>query len=218
MIELFTNVLTSISDDYLAGKSIETKIKRILNIVLNCCIVSFIYIKFYGPFQWFDYNNYKAILNFILDGTFFIPVAIYYVVDKFFYYLSRIALFFFQKTISAYLIRKVSIINSVTDFDADKALFGKIISVFQSKITNEDRENFIKNKRRLKERIDFNFEFKIKSIISLFLFYFSNSSFGWLLFTILLITLILAIFLIVFVSLIVDLIPQLISKFSQSAE
>ena len=74
------NEVFFIAGDYLKGKSIYPAFRRILNLLLNISISSFIYEKCYGVYSWLNYNDYKGILTFFIKGNFFIPLSIFIVV------------------------------------------------------------------------------------------------------------------------------------------
>jgi hypothetical protein len=86
------NEIFIIAGDYLKGKSVYPAFRRMLNLLFNISIASFIYEKFYGNYSWLNYNDYRGILDFFIKGNFFIPFSIFLVVFGTTQFLS-IALF-----------------------------------------------------------------------------------------------------------------------------
>ncbi len=221
--------LISISDDYLEGKSIQTRIKRILNIIFSCFITSFVYIKFYGSYQWYDYNDYKGILNFILDGKFIIPIALFYIVDRLIYSVSGLIQLLIQNTIqkkcSNWLFERISNANKETihnqtfddlplnsnygSSDDSNSIFFRIYTLIRHKTISIEQKILATNRQKIEGVVRFQFEFNIKTMFSLVLFFYSNSSFGWKLFIILMIIQLANTILTVLVSLIFDLVHRL---------
>lgn len=66
--------------DYLKGQNVYPVFRRILNLLFNISITSFFYEKCYGDYTWFNYYDYKGILDFFIKGGFFIPLSIFLVV------------------------------------------------------------------------------------------------------------------------------------------
>src|SRR5437867_1618468 len=82
------NQLFLVAADYLKGRPVYAPIRRGLNFLFIVSITSFIYQKFYGSYTWYDITNYKAILNFFINGDFFIPLSIYLIVYSFIIFVS----------------------------------------------------------------------------------------------------------------------------------
>jgi len=72
--------LFNIAELYIQGQPIYPPLRRILNLLFNLSISSFIYQKFYGNYVWMDIKDYKGILDFFIKGQFFIPFSIFVVV------------------------------------------------------------------------------------------------------------------------------------------
>jgi hypothetical protein len=77
----------------LKGKSVYPAVRRLLILLFNVSIASFLYEKFYGKYTWLNYNDYKGILDFFIKGHFFIPFSIFVMVYGTLQFLS-ISLFY----------------------------------------------------------------------------------------------------------------------------
>lgn len=69
-----------IIDRYLKGESIYKPIRVVLNLLFNITISSFFYEKYVGSYYWFNYNDYKAILDFFVKGHYIVPLCIFMLV------------------------------------------------------------------------------------------------------------------------------------------
>jgi hypothetical protein len=74
------NEIFIIVGDYLKGKSVYPALRRMLNLLFDISIASYVYEKFYGTYSWLNFNDYKGILDFFIKGNFFIPFSIFIVV------------------------------------------------------------------------------------------------------------------------------------------
>lgn len=74
------NEIHKIISSYLAGKEIYPPLRRLLNFFLLLTITSFFYEKNYGSYLWYNYNDYKKILDFVVKGEVYIPIVIFLIV------------------------------------------------------------------------------------------------------------------------------------------
>ena len=75
MTEIF-----NVASHFIQGKPIYRPVRRMLNLLLNVSIASYFYIRCFGPYQWLDVTDYKGILDFFIQGKFFLPFSIFIVV------------------------------------------------------------------------------------------------------------------------------------------
>ncbi|MCQ6957088.1 hypothetical protein [Mucilaginibacter aquariorum] len=71
------NDLLSIANYILEGKPFYNKGRRFLNFLFLASITSFTYKWLIGNYEFLDIGNYKGIINFFIEGKFFIPLSIY---------------------------------------------------------------------------------------------------------------------------------------------
>ena len=66
--------------DFLKGKSIYAPLRRVLSLLFTISIASYLFERFYGPYEWFDITDYKGIVDFLIKGDFFIPFSLFLIV------------------------------------------------------------------------------------------------------------------------------------------
>jgi hypothetical protein len=71
------NDILNIANYILEGKPFHDKARRFLNFLFLVSVTSFTYRWLIGDYRFLDIGDYKGILNFFIEGKFFIPVSIY---------------------------------------------------------------------------------------------------------------------------------------------
>jgi len=65
--------LFKVASHFIQGKPIYQPLRRMFNLLLNVSIASYFYILWFGPYSWLDITDYKGILDFFIQGHFFLP-------------------------------------------------------------------------------------------------------------------------------------------------
>ena len=230
------NEIFIIAGDYLKGKSVYPAFRRILNLLLNISIASYIYEKCYGNYTWLNYNDYKGILDFFIKGNFFIPFSIFLVVYGITQFLS-IGIFSvvnhfksvkLTREILRYQFKKEAIderlreINRVSNIVSPIRLTKKtMLAVYQelrSRITPEAFEEIEKGLKEPKQNLEANFSLAFRMVIAITIYFFSLPQFGLLLYLTVLIVLIVGMYVLMISYRFLNIIPTLIRKFHHQAE
>ena len=194
------NYLFLLLGDYLKGKSVYPAFRRMLNLLFNISIASFVYEKCYGNYTWLNYNDYKSILDFFIKGNFFIPFSIFLVVYGTTQFLS-IAFFgalnhfktikitreilqyqFKKETVDERLkeIKKVS--KYVSPISLTKNTMLEVYQELRKHITPEAFEEIEKGLKEPKQNLEANFSLAFRMAIAITIYFFSLPQFGWLLY------------------------------------
>ncbi len=230
------NEIFIIAGDYLKGKSVYPAFRRILNLLFNISIASFIYEKCYGNYTWLNYNDYKGILNFFIKGHFFIPFSIFIVVYSLTQFLS-IAFFialnhfktikitreilhyqFKKETVDEQLneIKKVS--KYVIPIRLTKKTMLEVYKELRNQITTEAFEKIEKGLTEPKQNLEANFILAFRMTIAITIYFFSLPQFGWLLYLTAMAVLVLGMYVLIISYRFLDIIPTLMRMFHNQAE
>lgn len=74
------NEIFKVASHFIQGKPIYQPLRRMLNLLLNVSIASYFYIQWFGPYNWLDVSDYKGILDFFIQGHFFLPFCTFLLV------------------------------------------------------------------------------------------------------------------------------------------
>jgi hypothetical protein len=230
------NEIFIIAGDYLKGQSVYPAFRRMLNLLFNISIASFIYEKCYGNYTWLNYNDYKGILDFFIKGNFFIPFSIFLVVYGTTQFLS-IAFFgalnhfktikitreilqyqFKKETVDERLkeIRKVS--KYVSPISLTKNTMLEVYQELRKQITPEAFEEIEKGLKEPKQNLEANFSLAFRMAIAITIYFFSLPQFGWLLYLTAMIVLFVGMYVLMISYRFLDIIPTLMRKFHHQAE
>jgi hypothetical protein len=230
------NELFIIAGDYLKGKSVYPASRRMLNLLFNISIASFVYEKCYDNYSWFNYNDYKGILDFFIKGNFFIPFSIFLVVYGTTQFLSlasfsalnhfktikitrEILQYQFKKeTIDERLkeIKKVSKYASPIILTKDTML--EVYQELRKHITPEALEEIEKGLKEPKQNLEANFSLAFRMAIAITIYFFSLPQFGWLLYLTAMIVLFVGMYVLIISYRFLDIIPTIMRKFHHQAE
>lgn len=230
------NEIFIIAGDYLKGKSVYPAFRRMLNLLFNISIASFIYEKCYGNYTWLNYNDYKGILDFFIKGNFFIPFSIFLVVYSLTQFLSIaffVALNHFKtikitREILQYQFKKETVderlkeINKVSKYVSPIRLTkNTMLEVYQelrNHITPEAFEEIEKGLKEPKQNLEANFTMAFRMMIAITIYFFSIPQFGWLLYLTAMIVLFVGMYVLMISYRFLDIIPTLMRKFHYQAE
>jgi hypothetical protein len=222
--------------NYLDGKSVYPAFRRILNLLFNVSITSFIYEKFIGKYTWLNYNNYEEILDFFIKGNFFIPFSLFVVVYStsqffsfsFFYTIKHFISLKIERTIVSYQFEKETIdeglkqISKVSKFVSPiKLTRHKMLEIYKelrNQISPEALKVVDKELKGPKQNLEANFILSFRMIIAITIYFFSLPQFGWFLFAIAMFVLIVGMIFLMVVYSYLDIISTLLRKFLQQAE
>jgi hypothetical protein len=230
------NEIFIIAGDYLKGKSVYPAFRRMLNLLFNISIASFIYEKCYGNYTWLNYNDYKGILDFFIKGKFFIPFSIFLVVYgttqflsiAFFSALNHFKTIKITREILQYQFKKETVderlkeIKKVSKYVSPISLSkNKMLEVYQevrNHITPEAFEEIEKGLKEPKQNLEANFSLAFRMAIAITIYFFSLPQFGWLLYLTAMIVLFIGMYVLMISYRFLDIIPTLMRKFHHQAE
>jgi len=230
------NEIFIIAGDYLKGKSVYPAFRRMLNLLFNISIASFVYEKCYGHYNWLNYNDYKGILDFFIKGNFFIPFSIFLVVFGTIQFLSisTFSLLNHFKTIKItreilqYQFKKETVDESlkelnkvskiVTPMRLTKNTMIELYKELRTTITPEAFEEIEKGLKEPKQNLEANFTLAFRMTIAISIYFFSLPQFGWLLYVTALIVLLIGMYILLISFRFLDILPTLMRKFHTQAE
>lgn len=230
------NEIFIIAGDYLKGKSVYPAVRRLLNLLFNISIASFIYEKCYGEYSWLNYNDYKGVLDFFVKGNFFIPFSIFIVVYAVTQFLS-IAFFaalnhfktikitreilqyqFKKETIDERLKEITKASKYVSPIKLTKNTMVSLYGELRTQITPEAFEELEKGLKEPKQTLEANFTLAFRMSIAISIYFFSIPQFGWLLYSVAILVLLLAMYILMISYRFLDILPTLMRKFHFQAE
>lgn len=222
--------------DYLKGQNVYPVFRRILNLLFNISITSFFYEKCYGDYTWFNYYDYKGVLDFFIKGGFFIPLSIFLVVYGTTQFLAMIifsTVNFFKavklnKEILEYQFKKDIIeqrlneINEVSDIVSPIKLTKEtIVSLYQNlrtHLTPEAFENMETDLKEPKQNLEATFSSAFRMMIAITIYFISLPQFGWFLYLIATLIILAGMYVIMIAYRFLDVFPTLVRKFHHQAE
>ncbi|MDI9312666.1 MAG: hypothetical protein QM535_20825 [Limnohabitans sp.] len=230
------NEIFIIAGDYLKGKTVYPEFRRMLNLLFNISIASFVYEKCYGHYTWLNYNDYKGILDFFIKGNFFIPFSIFLVVfgTTQFLSISAFSLLNHFKTIKItreilqYQFKKETVDERLKELDKvskivtpirlTKKTMIELYKKVRTNITPEAFEEIEKSLKEPKQNLEANFTLAFRMTIAISIYFFSLPQFGWLLYLTALTVLLVGMYVLLISYRFLDIIPTLMRKFHTQAE
>jgi hypothetical protein len=230
------NEIFIIAGDYLKGKSVYPAFRRMLNLLFNISIASFVYEKCYGNYYWLNYNDYKGILDFFIKGNFIIPFSIFLVVYgttqflsmSFFIGLNHFKTIKKTREILQYQFKKETVdqrlkeIQKVSKYVMPiKLTKNTLLEVYQElrkHITPEAFEEIEKGLKEPKQNLEANFSLAFRMAIAITIYFFSLPQFGWLLYLTAMIVLLVGMYMLMISYRFLGIIPTLMRKFHHQAE
>lgn len=217
--------------DYLNGKPVYPVIRRILNLLFSISLTSFLFKKFYFNYIWLDFSDYKSILDFFINGKFFIPFSLFIIIHILLDSIAEIVFFLFT------FRKSIEIVNEVYNYQFNKSdyrnIMGKMndngvlkmpitfdksffIETYKYLATNIPIEEWKEQERSLEEQKSSTkdtFKLTLKGLITITIYFITISYFGLLLYMVVAGILILTLFGLYFGYLLMDIIPSAIKKF-----
>lgn len=193
--------------DYLHGKPIYHVARRILNLIFSISISSFLFEKFYFKYVWLDVTDYKGILDFLIKGYFFVPFCIFIIVHYCLEWFSHIV---HSLIVSLKAIRMKQWIYEIEFRKSDARKMSKAINnnpvyrlpekvneswffdLYQHIINAVPTEQLLQMEAELekgKQNNEKNFQFAIKALLTITVYFFIVPYFGWKLYFIVVIVL-----------------------------
>lgn len=230
------NTIFIIAGDYLKGKSVYPSVRRMLNLLLNISIASFVYERCYGYYTWLNYNDYKGILDFFIKGNFFIPFSIFLVVYSltqfvsivFFLGLNHFKSIKITRQIIQYQFKKETVderireINKVSKYVTPIRLTkSKLLELYQelrNHITPEAFEEIEKGLKEPKQNLEANFTLAFRMLIAITIYFLSIPQFGWVLYSTATLVLIVTMYVLMIAYRFFEIIPTLMRKLHHHAE
>lgn len=221
---------------YLAEKFNYPTIRKILNVLFNLSIASFIYEKYYGPYAWVNFNDYGAILNFFTKGCYIIPFIIFVIsyflieiisftifeiVDLIHYkkITSKILLYQLKKETGEKNLNKInSFAEKVTSINLSMSILVGLYNELKNKISSKQLKKLQSELTKLKENIKACFGLAFRIIIATTIYFLSIQHFDWPLYIIVTITLFLGMYLLQISYHFFDVLPALARKFHYHVE
>jgi len=197
----------SFINDYLQGKSIYHTVRRILNLVFSISISSFLFERFYFKYDWLDVTDYKGIINFFIKGNFFVPFCIFIVVHYLLEWLSYItySLMTYVKSVKIqrwiYSLefkrkdaKQISSFLNKNPFNSiplkiDEQWFLKIYDHLVKTIPPEQLTQMEVELVRVKDSNEKNFQFALKALVAISIYFSIIPYFGWKLYVLVVIIL-----------------------------
>lgn len=231
MTELF-----NIASYYIQGKPVYPALRRMLNLLFNISIASFIYEKCYGSYSWLNITDYKSILDFFIKGNFFIPFSIFVVVygvtqfmsSAFFSILNHFKSVKIQREILQYQYKKDKIDKGMSEIhkaskyvapmDLTPELMLKAYQELRKDIKPEVFQELESGLKEPKQNLEANFNLAFRALIAITLYFISLPQFGWILFTVVAIVLLLGMYILILAYRLLDIIPTALRKFHTQAE
>lgn len=230
------NEIFIIAGDYLKGKTVYPAFRRILNLLFNISIASFIYEKCYGHYTWLNYNDYKGILDFFIKGSFFIPFSIFLVVFGVTQFLSitTFSLLNHFKTIKLtreilhYQFNKETVDEGLRELNKASKIVSPIrltknrmIEIYKelrTSITPEVFDEIEKGLTEPKQNLEASFILAFRMTIAITIYFFSLPQFGLLLYLTALTVLIIGMYILLISFRFLDIIPTVMRMFHNQAE
>ncbi|HAD81539.1 MAG: hypothetical protein A2509_01280 [Candidatus Edwardsbacteria bacterium RIFOXYD12_FULL_50_11] len=230
------NDLFFIAADYIKGNSIYRPVRRIFNLLFNISIASFIYEKIYEQYYWFDYYDYKSILDYFVKGNFFIPLSIFIAAYGITHIISLTTFYLitysktvkWTKSIIDYKVKKETVANKINEISAiskkvipielTETMLIEVYNHLKNKLTPENYNNIEKGLTEQKNELMANYHFIFRALITITIYFISLSTFGWLLYLLTTLTLLVTLYLLTLSYRLLDILPVLFSKFQAEAE
>ncbi len=230
------NEFLLIGADYLKGKSFYNPLRRGLSLLFNISISSFIYEKIYGNYVWFDFNDYKQILDFFIKGYFSIPLCIFIAVYGITQILSLLIFtsinhfktIKWTKAIINYQVKsKVleqkfdDITNTselVSPIKINKELMINLFTHLKSELSPEAYKQMEKELKEPKNNLEATYHLAFRAILAITIYFISIAHFGWVLYSLTIITLLLGMYLTMLSYRFLDIFPTIVRKFQTEAE
>lgn len=188
--------ILNLASHFIQGKTIYSPVRRLLNLLFNMSITSFIYVNLYGEYELINYNDYKAIFNFLFKGHFFIPFSIYvvvYAITQFsgttlFFILTHFRSVIYQRKILKFKLDKAEIDENLqvistfskylSPIELDPEKMVDFYKEFRSEINVNALKELENSISEPKKNLEANFIFTFRMLIAVSFYFFSIPEFG----------------------------------------
>jgi hypothetical protein len=216
--------------DYLKGKSIYPSLRRLLNLLFNISIASYIFEKYYGEYKWLSISEYQKILDFFIKGHFFIPFSIFVLVYSFtqvasillFNVVNHFRSIRWTREIILYEIKKETIderfrdINQLSKFVAPSRLTKtkllELYNTLKTHITPQLYEEMEKGLKEPKQDLENNFNLIFRGWVAITVYFIYLPQFGCVLYLIICLLLIIEMYSLMIAYRFLDILPTLVRK------
>jgi hypothetical protein len=229
------NEILKLVSNYLDGRPTFPVVRRILNILFNISISAYFLELYHGHYDWFNFTDYKRILDFFIRGNYIVPLIIFVLVHFSISFISKLFFeffcFFYTNKLHSKILnfeykpkeisQSISKVQDVSKLVVPVELTPKIMErVYQEikKIKPEilhDIENKIKDQKRV---IESNFYLVFRTIVALIVLKITLADFGNGLFVLSIIFLLASLFFLKLAYWFLDISPTIARKFLSIAD
>lgn len=221
---------------FLQGKTIYTPARRILNVLFSASITSYVFERTHGHYHWLDFQDYKAMLDFMIKGHFFIPFSLFIIV----HYLTRwfAGLIFLlvvylptarmtreivkhkvtRRSVRGITNQVMKASKSIAPIAITPELIGQMVDSMRASITQETFQEVTRGVNEQKGNAEASFILFFRAAVTITVYFATLPMFGWKLYTLTLIVLAVAMFLMIVGSVLLELTPVILKKMYEEAE
>lgn len=226
----------NVASHFVQGKPIFIPARRLLNLLFNISISSFLYSEYFGSYTWLNYYQYKEAIDFFVKGNFFIPFSIFIVVYAFTQTIASIVFYLSthfwsirnQRKILKHKIKKSEIderlktISSLSEYLTPEKLTKEqmigFYNQFRSEFTQKAFQELEAALKEPKANIEANFIFTFRMLVAITIYFISLPEFTILLYVFVLITLFILSYFFITAYRLLDVIPTTTKKLYFEAE
>ncbi|WP_207625787.1 hypothetical protein, partial [Niastella populi] len=198
--DLFMPFFYSFIESYLNGNSISKPIRRFTDLLLSASIVSFIFNRFIFKYEWISITDYKAVLDFFIQGHFVVPIILFTIVHIGLANISSIIFTIttlhksskFIKQIKKYQVKKRDYkaffkkMNNNEIFqlpiEFNETVLLKAYYHLKNNISEEEWKKAETEGSKLKENLENDFNLTVKAIVATAIYFYNLSYFRFGLF------------------------------------
>lgn len=208
-------------------------IKRILNFCFVLSTSSFLFTKLYFKYSLIDITDYKAQIEFIVSGHFFIPISIFFLVWSITNLFSKGVFLIFNHFISENIKSKIlnftidhnkiiknirAASNDTQKIEQKQEWFVTIYNSIKPSILPKELALFYKRLEKSKSRIENDSVLLLRAFIATVVYFSTISYFGWTLLIILFFVFIILFSLLIIGFQFAELMPSILNKFIYEME
>lgn len=226
----------NIASHFVQGKPVFIPVRRLLNLLFNISISSFLYVRYFGSYTLLSFNQYKEAIDFFIKGKFFIPFSIFIVVYAFTQTIASIVFYLSthfwsvrnQRKILKHKMKKSEIdkglknISSLSEYLSPEKLtkeqMVEFYNKFREEFTQEAFQELVAALKEPKDNIEANFLFTFRMLVAITIYFISLPEFSGLLYVFVLITLLILSYFFIISYRLLDVIPTTTKKLFYEAE
>jgi hypothetical protein len=228
--------LFDIVNHYINDRPIFTKSRKLLDLLFLMSISAFAFRNFFGPYRWLDYNDYKGIIDFFLEGHFVVPFSLFLIIYGITEFIAFVTFSLLLDIRSAKIRRKIiqyqlthldfyiglksieKIIQPLTDIDMVPENILKGYQQIKSELSSLKLLQIEKELGNLGKNLRENFTVAIRALTALSIFKYSLPEFPWWLFNLASAIIMIWTMLIIFAYQFLNILPGILKKFTQKAD